>query len=271
MNASLKIIHPIRYYKEYLKQKVRPDGRGVTSFRPVSLNINSITTADGSAVIKIGKTTVICAVKAELTAPKAESPKYGLVCVSVDLPPLCSPKYRPGPPSDDAQVATSFMNQLVEKSNLINLESLCIQVDKLVWVLYCDIICLNHDGALLDACVPVLLAALKTLKLPEVKYDSTTEEITVDSEARHGIPVNYNFTAITHAVFQESLVVDPSSDEENISEGTVTIVCEEDKVYSVHKPGGIPITDEQIQQCLKNGLERSKCLKDLITTVCSTS
>lgn len=182
---------------------MRPDGRGASSFRPVSLNINSITTADGSAIIKIGKTTVICAIKAELTTPKPETPKHGLVCVSVDLPPLCSPKYRPGPPSDEAQVATSFMNQLLEESNLLDLESLCIQVDKLAWVLYCDIICLNHDGALLDACVPVLLAALKTLKLPDVKYDIITEEITVDTETRRTIPVNYNFTAITHAVFQE--------------------------------------------------------------------
>ncbi|KAL1459224.1 hypothetical protein WDU94_011231 [Cyamophila willieti] len=216
MNSSLKLIHPIRYYKEYLKQKVRPDGRGVSSFRPVSLNINSITTADGSAVIKIGKTSIICAIKAELTAPKPETPKHGLVCVSVELPPLCSSKFRPGPPSDEAQVATSFMNQLLEESNLLDLESLCIQVDKLVWVLYCDIICLNHDGALLDACVPVFIAALKTLTLPSVTYDTTTEAISVDLNTRHKVPVNHSLTAITHAVFQETLVADPSSDEENI-------------------------------------------------------
>ncbi|KAI5739685.1 hypothetical protein M8J77_022185 [Diaphorina citri] len=269
MNCPLKLIHPVRYYKEYLKQKVRPDGRGLFSFRPISLNINSITTADGSAVIKIGKTSVICAIKAELTTPKPEAPKDGLVCVSVDLPPLCSSKYRPGPPSDDAQVATSFMNQLVEESNLLDLESLCIQVDKLVWVLYCDIICLNHDGALLDACVPVLIAALKTMKLPAVTYDTTTEETSVDPNTRHGIPLNHHYTAITHAIFNETLLADPSSDEENICDGTVTIVCEEDKFHCIQKPGGVAISDQQIQQCIKNGLERSKSLKTLINTVCS--
>ncbi|KAI5702266.1 hypothetical protein M8J76_007675 [Diaphorina citri] len=248
MNSPLKLIHPVRYYKEYLKQKVRPDGRGLSSFRPISLNINSITTADGSAVIKIGKTSVICAIKAELTTPKPEAPKDGLVCVSV---------------------ATSFMNQLVEESNLLNLESLCIQVDKLVWVLYCDIICLNHDGALLDACVPVLIAALKTMKLPAVTYDTTTEEISVDPNTRHGIPLNHHYTAITHAIFNETLLADPSSDEENICDGTVTIVCEEDKFHCIQKPGGVAISDQQIQQCIKNGLERSKSLKTLINTVCS--
>lgn len=34
----------------------------------------------------------------------------------------------------------------------------CLQ---LCWVLYCDIMCLDYDGNLLDACVTSLLAALK--------------------------------------------------------------------------------------------------------------
>lgn len=34
-----------------------------------------------------------------------------------------------------------------------------------------------------------------------------------------------------------TLVADPSSDEENICEGTLTIVCEEEKLQSIHKPG----------------------------------
>ena len=30
---------------------------------------------------------------------------------NLDLPPLCSPKYKPGPPSDDAQVLSSRLNE----------------------------------------------------------------------------------------------------------------------------------------------------------------
>ena len=32
---------------------------------------------------------------------------------------------------------------------------------QLVWVLYCDLMCLDHDGSLYDACVIALIAALK--------------------------------------------------------------------------------------------------------------
>lgn len=34
------------------------------------------------------------------------------------------------------------------------------------WVLYCDLICLDYDGNLLDACVTALIAALRICKCP---------------------------------------------------------------------------------------------------------
>ena len=33
---------------------------------------------------------------------------------------------------------------------------------QMCWVLYCDMICLNYDGNLLDVCTAALLAALRT-------------------------------------------------------------------------------------------------------------
>ena len=35
---------------------------------------------------------------------------------------------------------------------------------QLVWVLYCDLLCLDYDGNITDACVLALLAALKNGK-----------------------------------------------------------------------------------------------------------
>lgn len=43
---------------------MRPDGRGVQKFRPVSINVDSIKTAEGSAIVKIGNTVVVCGIKA---------------------------------------------------------------------------------------------------------------------------------------------------------------------------------------------------------------
>lgn len=48
--------------------------------------------------------------------PRGQSPDGSLTRFPVpnlDLPPLCSPKYKPGPPSDDAQVLSSRLNEVL--------------------------------------------------------------------------------------------------------------------------------------------------------------
>lgn len=44
---------------------------------------------------------------------------------------------------------------------MIDLKTLCVAKEKLVWVLYCDITCLDHDGGVLDAAVIALVGALR--------------------------------------------------------------------------------------------------------------
>lgn len=100
----------------------------------------------------------------ELAAPKVESPDCGFVIPNVGLSPLCSPKFRPGPPSVQAQVITKLIDDILTNSQVIDLHDLCICKDKLAWVLYCDLECIDCDGSLIDACVGALMAALTTCK-----------------------------------------------------------------------------------------------------------
>lgn len=97
-----------------------------------------------------------------MAIPKAELPDRGFIVPNIDLPPLCSSKFRPGPPSEEAQIYTGFMDHLISQSLLIDMKQLCIANDKLAWVIYCDLICLDHDGGIIDACVAVMSAALRT-------------------------------------------------------------------------------------------------------------
>lgn len=97
-----------------------------------------------------------------MTQPKAETPNKGYLIPNIELPPLCSSIFRPGPPSDQAQVTSCLIANILENAECINLEDLCIAVDRLAWVLYCDLLCLNHDGCLTDACVLAIVSALQT-------------------------------------------------------------------------------------------------------------
>jgi len=104
--------------------------------------------------------------KQELGPPKADEPKQGFLIINADLPPLCSSRIRPGSPTEKGQVLSAFLSDIAIQSGIINLENLCIETDKLVWTLYCDIICLNYDGAMEDACFASLVGALLTGNTP---------------------------------------------------------------------------------------------------------
>ena len=101
----------------------------------------SISTADGSALVRIGATTVVCGVKAEIAEPELDRPAEGFLGAScapifssspstlvhvvgsqprlaravpnLDLPAICSPKFKPGPPTDEAQVLSDRLNEVL--------------------------------------------------------------------------------------------------------------------------------------------------------------
>lgn len=152
----------MKYFRDYLNENIRPDGREIDKFRPIILNINSIGTADGSAIVKIGNTTVVCGIKAQLAPPNTSEPENGFIITNIELTSLCSSKFRPGAPTEEAQVYAYSLAEIIKNSNCINIKDLCIVKEKLVWVLYCDITCLDHDGSVLDAALIALIAALKT-------------------------------------------------------------------------------------------------------------
>ncbi|KAM7436233.1 Exosome complex component RRP43 [Porites harrisoni] len=126
----------------------------------------SISTAEGSALVKLGNTTVVCGVKAEFAVPSQEKPKLGFIVPNVDLPPLCSSRFRPGPPSEQAQVLSQFVADIISNCEPISLEDLCILEGKLCWVLYVDIMCLSYDGNITDACLIAAVAALQNCGSP---------------------------------------------------------------------------------------------------------
>ena len=58
---------------------------------------------------------------------------------------------------------------------------------KLAWILYCDVICLDLDGNLFDACLLAVMAALSAVTLPLVSMDGTTKVVTVTTAADDGV------------------------------------------------------------------------------------
>lgn len=136
MVAGFKTVEPLEYYRRFLKENCRPDGRELGEFRTTTVNTGSISTADGSALVKVGNATVICGGKAELAAPPVDAPDGRYVVPNVDLPLLCSSRFRTGPPGEEAQVTSQFIADVIEKSQIIKKEDLSISPGKPAWTLF---------------------------------------------------------------------------------------------------------------------------------------
>ncbi|XP_023661056.2 exosome complex component RRP43 isoform X2 [Paramormyrops kingsleyae] len=269
MAPGFKTAEPLEYHRSFLKENCRPDGRELGEFRTTTLNIGSISTANGSALVKIGNTTVICGIKGELTCPPSDAPNKGYIVPNVDLPPLCSSRFRPGPPSEQAQVASQFIADVIDSSNVIQKEDLCIEKGKLSWVLYCDIICLDYDGNLLDTCVVALLAALKNARLPEVTINKETDLAEVNTDKLHHLNVSKHPVSSSFSIFDNTIViVDPTVEEETLSTAMMTVVTDEDdRLCMLHKPGGSALSGEKLQDCISRAVTRHREVSKLIEKV----
>ncbi|XP_077969531.1 exosome complex component RRP43-like [Styela clava] len=259
---------PLEHYKEVLKNDVRPDGRDLGKFRKMTINVGSISTADGSALVQMGNTMVVCGVKGELTKPPASKPDCGIIVPNVDLSPMCAAHFKPGPPSEQAQVASQLLNDIIKTCDVINLDELCIFKDKLVWVLYCDVVCLSYDGNLNDACIMALVAALESTTLPKIKYNEENDviETLADPEQRSKLIVRKRLVSSTFVLFDSThLIADPTLKEEEMTSGVVTIVTDDQgKLCHLHRPGGFPLRDKQLEKCIKAATRNGQKLHSLL-------
>ena len=97
-----------------------------------------------------------------------------------------------------------------------------------------DIYSLNYDGNLLDAAGIAAVAALKNAKIP--KYDEEAGKVLYGEHSKENIPLAKEIPiSLTVHKIGDNLIVDPTAEEEEISEARVTIASSDGTIYSVQK------------------------------------
>jgi exosome complex component RRP43 len=277
MNAeAFRKLYPAEYLRKFVSQGVRPDGRKLQRFRKASVAAGTIGTASGgSAFVKLGNTSVLCGVRAELGAPSLVAGAAARVVVNVDLPPLCSPKYRSSGGKarlpEEATVAAQRLNALLADCAVVSPEQLAFDPDgRLCWYLAADVYVLDADGAVYDAMLISLLAALTNTKLCRGTVDDTGSASggpVVNRETEAALVLERHPVASTFAVFDQDavLLVDPTAEEEALQTASITVTCDETgTICEVHKPGGAAVQPQTILACATIAAERAKTVLAMI-------
>jgi len=197
----------------------RMDGRGPDEYRPVSIEPGFVTTADGSALVRLGETMVLAGIKLELGKPFPDTPNAGVLTTNAELVPLSSPTFEPGPPTPGAVEVSRVVDRSIRAAEVIDLASLCVTPGEKTWVCYVDVHMLGHAGNLIDAAQLAAVAALSGATVPAKRFGV--------ADADYPLPIHHRPIECTFVRLGESIVVDPTFDEERAAQGRLTVATDE--------------------------------------------
>ena len=169
--------------------------------------------------------------------------------VTAELLPLSSPRFESGPPKFPTIELGRVIDRGIRESKFIDFEKLCIVKGEKVWTVFVDIYSINDDGNLLDAAGLGAIAALKNAKMP--KYDKKEEKVLHEELTKESVPVSKELPiAVTIHKLGDNLIVDPTREEEDISEARITIGSSNGIISSIQKGNEASLKKEEMDNIL---------------------
>ncbi len=257
------------YIRGLLKKGSRVDGRAFDEYRPIEIKTGVVKPkAEGSAIARIGNTSVIAGVKVVVGEPYPDSADEGIVMIAAEMAPIASPLFEVGPPGEDAIELARVVDRGVRESGMIDVKKLCIEHGKKVYTIFCDLYTLEHDGNLIDACAIATAAAILDTKFPEMRLEG---EDVVPTGRTLSIPVQNMVVETTVSKIDQHLLVDPVLKEEMVQDCRLTMAVDEKGNFTaMQKGGGIgPVSVKMISDAMDLALEKSKYLHEMLRKLTS--
>lgn len=244
-----------KFIETALLSDLRVDGRRLFDYRRLTIKFGL---EDGSAEVQLGQTHVMGFVTAQLVQPYKDRPNEGSLAIYTEFSQMADPSFEAGRPGESAVELGRIIDRGLRESRAIDTESLCVLAGKLVWAIRIDLHILDNGGNLVDAANIAALAALLTFRRPECTVGGEDgQEIAIHPpEVREPLPliVHHLPIAVTFAFFTSDniVVVDPTSNEEAIMKGRMTVTLNTNgDVCSIQKAGGVGVMQSVVMQCLR--------------------
>lgn len=234
----------------------RLDGRAWDEYRSVTIETNYVESAEGSARVKLGNTDVLVGVKMDVGSPFPDTPDTGVLTTNAELIPMASPTFEPGPPDENAIELARVVDRGIRESEMIDMNALCITPGEEVWINFLDIYVLDYDGNLFDACFLGAVAALKTTTVPASRFDKGDD---------FPMPIQRIPISCTAVRIENSILFDPTLDEEKVAAARLTVTTDEDNnIRAMQKGLEGSFTRDQIKEIVETSQRIGKDLRKLI-------
>jgi exosome complex component RRP42 len=234
----------------------RLDGRGPDEYRKVTVEPGFITTADGSALVRIGDTAVVAGIKLEPGKPFPDTPNAGVLTTNAELIPLSNPTFEPGPPQPWAIEVSRVVDRAIRAAETIDLTRLCVTPGEKSWVCYADIHVIDHSGNLIDAALLAALTALVHATVPAKRFEVAESDYPL--EVQH-YPIECTFVRLG-----DTIVVDPTFDEEQAAQGRLTVATDENgRIVAMQKGLVGAFSPEDVRETARRALRHGERLRSL--------
>ena len=232
----------------------RIDGRTFDQYREISIQRDVIRKAEGSALVRIGSSQVLVGVKMQPGEPFPDTPNKGVIITNAELVPLASPSFEPGPPNEMGIELARVVDRGVRESKAVDLEALCIEPGKKVWIIFIDVHILDDCGNMLDAASLGAIAALLSTKVPAARFGLGEDYI---------LPIRDIPIATTAIEFNDVLMFDPGVDEEAIANTRLTIISTMNgNICGSQKSGTGMLKPEQVYRIIDIACEKAKEIRE---------
>ena len=252
------------FITDLLRKGERIDGRALDQYREISIEANVVPAeAEGSALVRIGDTSVVAGIKVLVGEPYSDNPDEGVTMVTAEMSPIASPLFELGPPKENAIELARVVDRGVRESKTVDAKALCIEEGKKVYMVFADVYPLEYDGNLIDASSIAVNAALMSTKYPEKKMEDGK---VVATGKILKLPIKN--IAIEHTVSKigDKLIIDPILREEFVQDCRLTMAVDQNENFTALQKGGGagPMSLELVDQAMGMALDNAKPVKELI-------
>lgn len=247
------------HLKNLIEKDLRQDRRKLDEYRKIKIEYGVSSSAEGSAKVTIGDTVVMAGVKMSVGEPFPDTPNDGVMMVNTELLPLSSPEFESGPPRIESIELARVVDRGIRESLVIDTKKLCLKKGELVWMIFIDIYPINDAGNLFDASSIAAIAALRDTKIPILKDN----KIDYKKKGTKSLPLSGLPLECTVHMIGNKMLVDPTYEEEEISEARLTVATINKNLCAMQKGGSRELEEEDIEKMIDLSVKKIEELRKL--------